>query len=305
MRAAKPRVDRRRFLVGSLATFGAGVVGLGCGDGDGDEGELGQCRSRCAEVGPELIVAPEDLAGELDDPDLQLLDLRGPGAGPALPGALPLAITELLRTVDGVEGMVADPSTVEAALRAAGVRAGARLVAYADGGQLAAARCLWTLGLHDHFDVRLLDGGFLAWANAGLPTAELAAAPEPGDWSAGALVEALRVDADWILDRLDDPELALVDARSPTEFGDGHIPGAQNVEWRANLDGEDRILPAATVESLYELGEASTVVSYCRTGMRASMAWLALRWLGRVDVRLYDGSWEDWSRDPARPIDTA
>ncbi len=34
--------------------------------------------------------------------------------------------------------------------------------------------------------------------------------------------------------------------------------------------------------------------TYCLIGWRASVAWLALTWLGFDDVRVYDGSWLEW-----------
>jgi thiosulfate/3-mercaptopyruvate sulfurtransferase len=37
-----------------------------------------------------------------------------------------------------------------------------------------------------------------------------------------------------------------------------------------------------------------TVAVYCKSGMRASLTWLVLTSLGHADVRVYDGSWNEW-----------
>ena len=37
------------------------------------------------------------------------------------------------------------------------------------------------------------------------------------------------------------------------------------------------------------------VVVYCRSGMRAAHTYMVLRLAGYDRVRLYDGSWQDWS----------
>ena len=37
------------------------------------------------------------------------------------------------------------------------------------------------------------------------------------------------------------------------------------------------------------------VVVYCRSGMRAAHTYLVLRHAGFPSVRLYDGSWQEWT----------
>jgi thiosulfate/3-mercaptopyruvate sulfurtransferase len=46
------------------------------------------------------------------------------------------------------------------------------------------------------------------------------------------------------------------------------------------------------------------VVIYCFKGARASNTFVALEEAGVKDVRIYLGSWNEWSRDPALPIET-
>jgi thiosulfate/3-mercaptopyruvate sulfurtransferase len=44
-------------------------------------------------------------------------------------------------------------------------------------------------------------------------------------------------------------------------------------------------------------------VTYCFIGQQASALYLVSRYLG-YDTRLYDGSWEEWSKHPELPIAT-
>jgi 3-mercaptopyruvate sulfurtransferase SseA len=45
----------------------------------------------------------------------------------------------------------------------------------------------------------------------------------------------------------------------------------------------------------------TSVISYCRTGVEASMTYFVLRYLG-LDPTLYDGSFVEWSRDADTPV---
>jgi len=48
----------------------------------------------------------------------------------------------------------------------------------------------------------------------------------------------------------------------------------------------------------------STVYIYCFKGARASNTYVALKEAGVKNVRLYFGSWNEWSRDDSLPIET-
>lgn len=118
------------------------------------------------------------------------------------------------------------------------------------------------------------------------------------------------VDAEWVHERLDDPDVAILDARPPDQFsgetpGDGidrpgHIPGARNVFWQDLVRSEQdpRLKEEAELRRIFEeagVDPDDTIVAYCRTGGQGSFLYTVARHLG-YDVRLYDGSFVDWSR---------
>ena len=104
---------------------------------------------------------------------------------------------------------------------------------------------------------------------------------------------------DWVLEQLGDPPYDMpaiqsVDARSDGEYAAGRIPNARSVNWTRNLGG-GFLLPEPDLGALYEgFDPARTTVTYCLSGWRGSFAWLTLTALGYEDVRLYDGSWNEW-----------
>lgn len=243
----------------------------------------------------DVVVDTPWLVERLDE--VRVIDARGLDAyrDGHIRGAISLDADALRATVDGVVGQVADQATVQNVLRQAGLDEGPIVVVYGAASEPDPARVAWTLAYYGYPDVRLLDGGWTAWSEAGTPTDTGEPEAHTGDWTASSPDANLRVDANWIAERLDDPRVSLIDARTASEYEAGHIPGALSVNWEANVSG-GAYKPAAEVAALYATVDAGdTVVAYCQTGSRASLTWVTLLWLGYDDVRLYDGSWTEWS----------
>lgn len=247
-----------------------------------------------------IIVDTDWLQANLSDPELQLIDTRGSGYDvDRIPGAIRLRPSELAATVDGVPSQVAPPGEAEQTLRAAGLRSDAIAVVYGAPQEYDAARVVWTLRYYGHDAVHYLDGGYAAWVDAGGAVDSEPPSVEPTDYTIGAVDESLRVTGDWVLEQLGEdpyemPAIQLVDARSGGEYGGGHIPSARSVDWTRNLDG-GFLRPEAELDALYDgLVTEKSTVTYCVSGWRGSFAWLTLTALGYEDVRLYDGSWNEW-----------
>ena len=219
-------------------------------------------------------------------------DLAAPPAGPGEPGGRhPLPETR----------------DFEAAMRRAGVRADRPVVVYDDWGGRAAARAWWLLRYHGHRDVRVLDGGWSAWLDAGGEVEEGQVTPEPGDFEAHPghlpVVETEDVLAVEV----------LVDARAHERYAGEHepidpvagrVPGAVNVPTTENLDSSGRFKDADELRRTYAAVGAvagADVAAYCGSGVTACHDILALA-VARVPAALWAGSWSDWVSDPARPV---
>lgn len=146
-------------------------------------------------------------------------------------------------------------------------------------------------------------------APSALPQAAAPRAAAAGELDV-AVREGMIVDADWVHERLDDPQVVILDARPPEEYSGetpgegierpGHIPGARNVFWETLVESPDapRLKDEAELRRIFEEAGArpgGTVVAYCRTGGQGSFLYAVARHLG-YDARLYDGSYVDWSR---------
>lgn len=265
-----------------------------------------------------LLVSGQEVADHLGEAGIRILDARPPEryAAGHIPGAVSLPIAEITRTLNGVPGMLAPIEEIEQALGRRGISRDCYVVIYDDFGGNQATRLFWVLDYLGHPRVSVLQGGFMLWQQEGRPTSEnmpkLASVRYQGEPHPDRLA-----DRTWVRAHLKDPSIILVDARSPGEFDGkvpgrqirrpGHIPGAVNVDWVRNLTtAEPRQFRAgAELARLYGVSGAppdKEIVVYCRTGMRASHTYFVLRLLGYPRVRLYDGSYVEWSADATLPV---
>ncbi len=255
-----------------------------------------------------------------------------------VPGAVFVDLdTALTRHEDPAVGgrhPLAEPADFAAAIGALGIGDDDTVVAYDDAGGVIAARLVWMLRATGH-EAALLDGGLAAWEVRPTwcrpPATEGAPATDPGALETGlgsrsldvgetSLPPAAFTARPWPADRLASiDEVAqiaagdgtVIDARPAERFAGapddldprpGHIPGSRSVPCRENLDASGRLLPAADLRARFAVDDADEVVSSCGSGVTACHNLLAMEQAGLGRGRLFPGSWSQWSRDPARPV---
>src|SRR5699024_8381501 len=117
------------------------------------------------------------------------------------------------------------------------------VIAYDAEGNARASRFLWTLEMLGHQQVSLLDGGIKAWLAEGHLVKQGQETRQPSA-SHRHYQGDLIADKTYILAHLSDPDVLILDARSPAEYygkdiraqRGGHIPGAVNFEWNRAID---------------------------------------------------------------------
>ena len=276
----------------------------------------------------ETLIDPATLHEHLGAADWAAVDCRFALADPAqgrrayraghIPGAVYAHLDDDLsgRIVPGTTGRhpLPAPADCAATLSRWGIDGGVQVVAYDDVGGGMAARLWWMLRWLGHDAVAVLDGGFPAWQRAGYPTRTGDEARPPRTFTPHVrpelvaeveVVEALRAD----------PSACLVDARAAARYRGaqepidpvaGHIPGAVNAPWAANLDDDGRFLPPKQLRRRFEkvLGGVppARAAVYCGSGVTAAHDLLAMAYAGLGGARLYPGSWSHWITDPDRPV---
>ena len=243
---------------------------------------------------------------------LSLIDARAERAYQEghLPGAVNLSARDLNAPLGGVRRLIG-AQALEQRLIDLGVGTEPVVVYGAKGGS-DAAHVWWTLHAYSHPAVQLLDGGIEAWQAAGLELSTELLRPQPPAVPFEPQLVAKRFIAlGELRERLDDPELAILDTRYLGEYAGadvsarrgGHIPGAGLFPWDEALTEDWRLKPDAVLhEVLGDFFKTPEVAVYCQSGVRAAHTYAVLQHLGHLSPRLYLESWGEWGNRDDTPI---
>jgi thiosulfate/3-mercaptopyruvate sulfurtransferase len=264
-----------------------------------------------------LLIEPEQLQPHVANSAILIVDLSDPASYAIghVAGAVHLDCANLMRSEPPMTGLLPDEPRLSEVLSRIGLNPDRHVVAYDDEGNGRAGRLLWTLETLGHRRVSLLNGGIRAWDVAKGSLEIQANHPISSDYQARFSNPEAVADKDYILARLDDPDLVLLDTRTPAEFAGlvvraarcGHIPGSINLNWTSTMDQQRqlRFQPDPVLRKLFEwrgVTPDKEVIVYCQNHHRSAHTYCVLRYLGYPRVRGYPGSWSEWGNDPSLPV---
>lgn len=192
-----------------------------------------------------------------------------------------------------------------------GITKNSHVVLYDDkNGAIASARFWWMLKAVGHEKVQVLNGGLKAAEKVGFPTSS--------EMEKAKVVESYKI-GHWLLPMATMEEVEkvaadeahiVIDVRAkeryngvtePIDLIAGHIPGAINVPFSGNLDGNGYFLSPSDLRDKYQtvFGETpiENVTVHCGSGVTACHTLLALAYADMEIPKLYVGSWSEWSRN--------
>jgi thiosulfate/3-mercaptopyruvate sulfurtransferase len=257
-----------------------------------------------------MVVTPAWLAKHLNDPKVVVVEITMASMGEKttehIPGARSVEYHDLITSVGNVNSELPAVDQLVNVFSTAGVGTQSTVVLYGGAPPLV-TRAFFTLDYLGNTHPAVLIGGIQAWKAEGHPiVAEFTTPPR------ATLVPhpnpAVVAKAAWVRERLGHPAVAIIDTRTPAEyFGGGerhgtaslgHIPGARRLEWEELFNPTEGFALRSPRELQALLDQRAkpgdTVVTYCTVGYRASATYFLARYLGHP-VKLYDGSYEEWS----------
>jgi thiosulfate/3-mercaptopyruvate sulfurtransferase len=282
------------------------------------------------------LAEPDWLEAYLHNPSVRVVDMRGvvetttdlDGRQHAvyrglreeylaahLPGAVYLDwTTDIVDLQDPVPAQAAPPERLAAVLGALGIDDQTLVVAYdTHPASQFATRLWWLLRYYGHDRVQVLNGGLPRWRRDGRPLStevprypHTVFTPRPRPvW---------RATAEEVVSFLDDPAVAVVDARDAGQYSGavrrgprgGRIPGAIHIPREALIDeaGTFRSNEAlAGIARAAGLSPQQRVVAYCNGGVAATTLLFALSLLEYPRLTNYDGSWNEWSGRLDLPVE--
>lgn len=194
-------------------------------------------------------------------------------------------------------------------------------------GQIGAIRCAFIMMYAGVKDVRILNGGFQSWIDAGYSISKTEEPKIPADKFGTAIPShpELAVDIPEAKHLLRSVDGELVCVRSwPEYIGEvsgynyikkkGRIPGAifadcgsdaYHMENYRNLD--HTIRESREIEAIWKdsgITPDKHLAFYCGTGWRGSEAFFNAWLMGWPRVSVFDGGWFEWSNDPDNPFET-
>ncbi|HEX5168212.1 MAG TPA: sulfurtransferase, partial [Cyclobacteriaceae bacterium] len=216
---------------------------------------------------------------------------------------------------DGGRHPLPSPQEFGEVLQQLGIAPTSLVVVYDDkNGANAAARFWWMMRAIGHERIQVLDGGLQAAVAAGFPVGSGEETPSKVGPYKVKEWKLMIADMDEVERVAKDKQHLIIDVRDayryrgekePIDLIAGHIPGAVNIPFTANLDEKGFYKSPEELKEKYTeaLGnkKPEDVIVHCGSGVTACHTLLAMDYAGMPIPKLYVGSWSEWSRND-KPI---
>lgn len=271
------------------------------------------------------IVTTKWVEDHLKDEDIAIIDCQ-PNIHDYLSEHLPTAVylndNTLRINRHGLPSAYASDDMIQSIFQRIGLTTGTNAIVYSGKGTfkgwgdgLQQYMIAYTLARFGHLKISIMDGGIDKWKKENKPVSQVF--PRFGDstYHISPHNEYI-VNIEDVKKLKDQDDVLLLDAR-PAHFFDGtsgpwirngHIPGAINVPWKVFVNESNPYLlkPKDQIKSIlseFEITKDKMIICSCGTGREATIEYILLKWyLDFPHVKIYEGSFTEWSAYPTNPI---
>lgn len=275
----------------------------------------------CAARTIEPVVSVDWVQQHLNDPTVVVLDIRKVEDYRAghIPGSINIFYNAWAITEGPLKNQVPPADDLADIIDSAGITSGSRVVVVGNANipanQSSITRVAWTLKYAGVVNIAILDGEYEKWLAQKKTVSTEPARPKPSTFKVRAdkTLVATKDDVMQAIGKetiVDTRDHDFYEGKKKLDFvaRAGRIKGAVDLPSTAAYNGDGTFKSRKELAALAAKatgGDPSKkIIVYCDTGKMATVwAYILTESLGYKNVRLYDGSSEEWMKDPKAPIE--
>ena len=266
------------------------------------------------------FVSPNWVAENAKDPNLRILDVRNfplDYIEGHLPNAVNIADIAFRGPKEGLPVQYWNNQKLGEIFSYSGVTNNSRVLVYSDGRDvLGATMVAYLLERSGLKDISVLDGGYAGYKASDNVTKEF---PK---YSVGKFTvkdnPSVRVSLNDVRKLIGKPGVVFIDPRPEKLFRgeeniwirNGHIPGARNIAWVTFTDAKNphKLRSLDEIKKILadkKIVPGNDIIVSCSTGREATLQYVVLKHLlNYPKVRIYEGSWTEYSTQKDLPVAT-
>ncbi|AKG24532.1 thiosulfate sulfurtransferase [Calothrix sp. 336/3] len=266
------------------------------------------------------FVSPAWVAENSKNPNLRILDVRNlplDYISGHLPNAVNIADSAFRGPREGLPVQYWNTQKLGEIFTNSGLTNNSKVLVYSDGRDvLGATMVAYLLERSGLKDIAVLDGGYKGYQATQPVTKEF-----PKYKPSKFVVRdnpGVRVSLDEVKKSIGKSGVTFIDPRPEKLFAgeenvfirNGHIPGAVNIPWVTftETDNPHKLKSLQAIQQILadkKISKSSDIIVTCSTGREATLQYLVLKHLlGYPKVRIYEGSWTEYSSFPDLPVAT-
>ncbi|MEW6401162.1 MAG: rhodanese-like domain-containing protein [Chloroflexota bacterium] len=244
-----------------------------------------------------ILIEADELLRKLDDENIRIYDATiadNVYLQEHIPGAAFFDHQSFSDPNNPYDLMILPDAELAAQIGRAGISNDSEVVVYACGMLPYAVRAWWVLRYAGHNNVRILNGGFAAWKEAGGQIEQQTRTYEPSSFKAH-FTPGMFASKDEVLASIEKKDIAIVNVLPLASYEASHIVGSICLPCLDLMQGMDYFLPDDQLAPrLKEVSQHKRIITYCGGGIAAAINAAAHLMAGHENVAIYDGSLYEW-----------